>query len=147
MRNGPLLAIGLALVSACGHDFEPPDQSERVRAAEAAYAVALFDSIEWADTDQRLDAGNAVYGEECRRCHGPIGLGDTDYARERGLSVPSLVDRDWPLAQVDSTRRKVYVGHESSMPIFGDGSLSLREIDAVSGYILSTLRPEVLDGG
>jgi len=141
------LVLLVAAASACGHDFEPPDQSERVSAAEAAYAASLFDSIAWSGEAERLEVGNTVYAEECRRCHGALGYGDTDYARERELTVPSLVERDWPLAQLDSTRHKVYVGHESTMPIFGDDNLSLRQIDAVSRYILDTLRPDVLDEG
>ena len=41
-------------------------------------------------------------------------------------------------------RRTIYIGHESGMPIYGDGDLSFRQIDATAAYILLTLRPEVL---
>jgi len=140
------VVAAVPVAAACGHDFEPPDRTARVEQAEAAYDAAVFDSISWAGDDVRLDAGNTVYVEKCRRCHGALGRGETDYARERGLTVPSLVAPDWPLAQMDSIRHAIFVGHES-MPVFGDDGLSPREIDAVGAYVVLTLRPEVLNGG
>jgi mono/diheme cytochrome c family protein len=101
--------------------------------------------VSWDDGASTLIIGNQVYAEECRRCHGPLGMGGTEYARERDLDVPSLVVPDWPLAEPDSLRRRIYVGHESGMPIYGDGDLSLREIDATAEYILRRLRPDVLE--
>jgi len=138
---GALLGL---LFTACGHEFEPPDRGERVERAEGAYAPMLFDSVRWSADDVRLTEGNAVFAERCRRCHGTLGRGGTDYALERDLQVPSLVDPGWPLAELDSLRHKIYVGHESGMPIFGDGLLTPREIDAAAAYILLTLRPDVL---
>lgn len=137
----------LAIAACGGHDFEPPDRGERVRAAEAQYASASFDSIGWESAKARLDEGNTVYAEKCRRCHGQLGRGETDYARQRGLDVPSLVGAEWPFDQMDALRRQVFIGHEDGMPIFGDAGLSLRDIDAVSAYILIELRPEVLGEG
>lgn len=138
------LIVFVGAASACGHDFEPPDRGERVQRAEARYSSAIFDTIQWAAEDARLTEGNLVYAEECRRCHGQLGLGGTDYARARDLTVPSLVGPDWPMADFDALRRMIYVGHESGMPIYGDGDLTPREIDAVAAYILLTLRPEVV---
>jgi len=129
---------------ACHQEFEPPDRAARVARATDDFAEVAFDTVEWVSEDVRLDRGNSIYAERCRRCHGTLGRGDTDYAQGRGLAVPSLVLDAWRLAQIDSLRRKVYIGHESGMPIFGDGNLDLREIDAVAGYILLTLRPEVV---
>lgn len=137
-----------ALLSACeGQRFEPPDRAERVDRAEGVYSPALFDTIRWADEQARLLAGNLVYAEECRRCHGALGEGRTDYARERGLTVPSLVRPGWPKADADSLRHMIFVGHESGMPIYGDGDLSPRQIDATAAYILLSLRPDVLEEG
>lgn len=142
----PALAVALAAgLSACHQEFEPPDRAARVARADSLFATRSFDTISWSDAGTRLTEGNLVYAEECRRCHGALGRGDTDYARERNLDVPSLVERDWPMAQADSLRRKIFIGHESGMPIFGDGDLSLRQIDATAAYILLTLRPEVLE--
>lgn len=139
-------ALGLAMVTtaACAHDFEPPDRSDRVRRAASQYTVAIFDTIAWEEADLRVTQGNAVYAEECRRCHGTMGEGDTDYARERDLDVPSLVEADWSLAQLDSLRRTIYIGHESGMPVYGDHDLLPRQIDAAAAYVLLVLRPDVL---
>jgi len=140
-----LLAAALAVAAAaCHQEFEPPDRAARVARADSLFATQAFDTITWTDPGIRLTEGNLVYAEECRRCHGTLGRGETDYARERELDVPSLVERDWPMADVDSLRRKIFIGHESGMPIFGDHDLTLRQIDAAAAYILFTLRPEVV---
>jgi mono/diheme cytochrome c family protein len=142
-----LTTLGVtALGTACGdHEFEPPDRTERIRRAGAAYSPSLFDTVTWSDEAARVTQGNAVYAAECARCHGPLGQGGTAYARERNLEVPSLVTPDWPLAQTDSLRHMIFTGHEAGMPVFGDGDLSVREIDATVAYILLTLRPDVLE--
>ncbi len=145
-RIARLVGVGL-LLSGCGHDFEPPDRGQRVREAEAAFTPALFDSVAWASDSVRAVEGNLVYAEKCRRCHGPLGRGQTDYARERRLEVPSLVAADWPLARADTLRHVVFVGHEDGMPIYGEGGISPREIDAVAHYILEVMRPDAVGGG
>lgn len=138
--------VTTTVVAACGdHEFEPPDRAARVQRAESTYAPAMFDTVSWDDESAALTTGNVVYAEECRRCHGPLGMGGTDYGRERELDVPSLVTPEWTLAEPDSLRRRIYVGHESGMPIYGDGELSVREIDAAAAYILRSLRPDVLE--
>jgi len=144
--TGVALLAALAFTAGCGdHEFDPPDRGARVERAAAAYSAAMFDSISWADSAMELAEGNSIYAEECRRCHGPLGQGATDYARERDLTVPSLVVPDWPLADLDSLRKKIFIGHESGMPVFGDGSLTNRQIDATAAYILRMLRPDVLE--
>lgn len=138
------IALTVVALAACGHDFEPPDRGERVRAAEAEYAPALFDSVTWTSQAARVQEGNAIYAEDCRRCHGPLGRGGTDYAAERNLDVPSLVEPEWSLDDLSALRRQIYVGHETGMPIFGQGGLTLYQMDAVASYIVDVLRPEVL---
>lgn len=140
------LAVLSAAVVACGHEFEPPDRSQRVEAASAAYTPAVFDSVSWTSAEARLQEGNAIYAEDCRRCHGQLGRGQTPYARERRLEVPSLVEREWALGDLEALRREIYIGHETGMPSFGQGGLSLWQMDAVAGYILDVLRPDVLGG-
>jgi len=148
MRIASLALFALVSGTAsCGHEFEPPDRAERALQTEAAFSQTLFDSVTWTSDDQRLADGNAVYTEECRRCHGQLAHGTTAYAQERGLEVPSLVEPEWALAEVDTLRHAVFVGHDPGMPGFGDGDLSPRQIDAVTAYILLTLRPEVLNEG
>jgi mono/diheme cytochrome c family protein len=145
MFAGPALML---LLVGCGHEFEPPDRGARVLEAEAAYSAAMFDSVTWANDSVRAVEGNTVYAEECRRCHGPLGMGQTDYARERGLDIPSLVEPQWALANLDTLRHVVFVGHEG-MPTFGSGGISVREVDGAAFYILQVLRPDAaaLDGG
>lgn len=135
----------VGLVGACGHEeFEPPDRQLRVDEAEAVYATDLFDTITWQSDSLRAVEGNAVYAAKCRRCHGPLGRGGTEYALERDLEVPSLVEPDWRYTRLDSVRHRVFVGHALGMPTFGVAGITLREIDASSYYVLNILRPEVL---
>jgi mono/diheme cytochrome c family protein len=146
MRPCALLTtlVAVAALGACEHEFEPPDPALRVERAAASYSVALFDTVTWIDQDVRVTQGNVAYAEQCRRCHGTLGRGGTDYARARSLSVPSLVEPDWAFASLDSLRRRIYTGHASGMPVFGDGTLDPRGMDAAAAYILFSLRPEIL---
>jgi len=137
-------AAAALAVAACGHHFEPPDKEAQVRDAQALYSPALFDSLTWVSDSARSFDGNEIYAEKCRRCHGPLGKGGTEYEEKLGLHVPSLVRPVWPLAQIDSLRRRIFVGHTGGMPIYGVAGLPPRDIDAVAGYILNTLRPDVL---
>lgn len=142
-------SLVLVLGGCGGHEFEPPDRSERIREAEAAYSPSLFDSVTWASDSVRAFDGNTVYAEKCGRCHGPLGRGNTDYARERGLHIPSLVEHEWDLANLDTLRHVIFVGHEEGMPIYGAGGITPREIDGAAYYILNVLRPdaEQMGGG
>lgn len=149
---GALLAWGLltgVLVAGCGdREFEPPDREARVEAAAADFTMAVFDTVTWADPDERAFRGNVVYATHCRSCHGSVGEAGTDYARERGLEVPSLVRKDWRLAGArDSVLHRIFVGHAAGMPTWGVAGLTPREMDAVTHYLLEVLRPEVLEGG
>jgi hypothetical protein len=56
------------------------------------------------------------------------------------------VEPQWALADLDTLRHVVFVGHEG-MPTFGDGGISAREVDGAAFYILHLLRPDVLPGG
>lgn len=148
-----LTVVAMAVVcvsgatAACGHEFEPPDRTQRVSEAEAEYTPTLFDSVTWTSQEARVQEGNAIYAEDCRRCHGTVGRGDTEYARSRNLDVPSLVEPDWRLDDLAALRQDIYVGHEAGMPIFGQGGLTLWQMDAVAAYILDVLRPELLGEG
>lgn len=138
----------LCFVAACEkHEFEPPDREEQVAEAAADYSSAIFDTIAWPSDSIRALDGNVVFSTYCRNCHGTLGKGATDYAIERGLEVPSLVDEGWRFdASPDSVRRKVFVGHAKGMPTWGVAGLTPREIDGVTYYLLSVLRPELLGG-
>lgn len=145
----PALAISCAaalLLAACEkHDFEPPSREAQVAQADSLYSIALFDSIQWSSDSARAMEGNNVYATQCRKCHGPMGAGDTDYAAERTIEVPSLVAPDWPYAgDLEAARRRIFTGHPGGMPTWGIAGITPREIDAVAYYLLHQLRPEVL---
>lgn len=130
------------LVGCQEHEFHPPDQAAQVAAADSAYSPAMFDSIKWATDSARIEEGNEVYAARCDRCHGALGDASTDYAREQKLEVPSLVRADWPYQDHDAVRRRIFTGHPAGMPIWGMSSLSLREIDAATAYVVEVLRAQ-----
>lgn len=141
----PLLLLATTGLACGEHEFHPPDEEERVAEADSAYSPALFDTVAWADDRSRIDRGNLVFADHCRRCHGALGRGDTEYARENDLVVPSLVDTDWPFAgDVEAVRRRIFTGHTGGMRTWGIGRLTPRQIDAAAFYIIEQLRPEVL---
>lgn len=144
-RPGFIAALAAALaVGACGHHFDPPNKAAQVREAQALYSKALFDSVTWVSDSARTFQGNEVFAEKCRRCHGTLGEGDTEYAKDQGLKVPSLVRPDWAYESMDSLRHMIFTGHTGGMPIYGVAGISPREIDGVAYYILYTLRPDIL---
>lgn len=139
------VAILLVAAGCSDHEFHPPSEEEEEARADSLYSPALFDTLTWSSDSARIETGNLVFADECRRCHGPLGRGETDYARENELHVPSLVQEDWRFADmIDSVRHVVFVGHGEGMPDWGVGRLSPRQIDAAAAYILELLRPEVL---
>lgn len=146
VASAVLGVLAATVAGGCGeHEFDPPSRAERVEEAAGRFDAASFDTITWADDAQRMLEGNAVYAAECRRCHGPLGRGDTEYARANGLDVPSLVEPDWDFADDPvAVRRRIFTGHEAGMPTWGVAGITPREIDAVAAYLLQDLRPEVL---
>ena len=148
-RLGKLTAMLLALLplAACGgdHEYQPPDREQRVAEAAGEFDPDVYDTLSWSSDSARAVTGNSLYAAECRQCHGYLGRGDTDYARERGLEVPSLVAPGWALADsLSAVRRSIYAGHTTGMPSWGVGRFTPRQIDAVAFYVLEQLRPEVI---
>ncbi|MGD8276687.1 MAG: cytochrome c [Gemmatimonadota bacterium] len=142
--SGMALAACLLASGACQkHEFEPPDRDQRIAQAEAQYAIADFDSIQWDSDSARSINGNIVYSSTCRRCHGSLGEGGTEYARSRDLDVPSLIGPEWNYDHdIEAVRHQIFVGHSTGMPTLGVASLTLREIDAVAWYTINVLRPD-----
>jgi len=136
----------LVLTLACGKkEFEPPANGTRVGEASSQFDPAWFDTIQWTNQEQMLIDGASVYASNCRDCHGRMGAGGTEYAATRRLAVPSLVGEGWEYRDdLPAVRRLVFSGHAAGMPTHGVAGISLREIDAVSRYLLEQLRPEVL---
>ena len=142
-RHVVALLVAPLAAAACGeHEFEPPDREQQVAVGEARYAEADFDSIAWPDEAARLQAGNEVFASYCRKCHGPMGEGGTEYAASQQLAVPSLVRDDWPYDSLGAVRLRIYAGHPEGMPTWGVGRLTLREIDAAAAYVQNGLRAE-----
>jgi mono/diheme cytochrome c family protein len=137
-------AVVLASLSACEKvEYEPPDRGARVAEAEILYRTEFFDTIQWASREEQIRDGAVVYLTHCRRCHAPTGEGETEYAAQRGMEVPSLVRPDWPFGtDIDTVRRRIFAGHPAGMPTWGVAGITPREIDAVAGYVLYQLRVE-----
>jgi mono/diheme cytochrome c family protein len=140
----PACVLGAALLlAACEkHEYEPPDRAARVAAADSLLTPETFDTVTWETAEQRAFEGNNVYAARCRSCHGYLGEGDTEYARENELAVPSLVRPDWPYEDVATVRRIIFTGHPAGMPTWGVAGITPREIDAVAYYVMELLRPE-----
>lgn len=136
-------ACALAAAACAKHEQEPPSREERVAQADSIFTPELFDTIAWSGDQDRAFVGNNTYAAHCRDCHGWLGWGDTDYAREHGIDVPSLVRDGWPWHDIDAMRRRIFTGHPAGMPTWGVSGITPREIDAVAYYVLFVLRPEV----
>ena len=108
----------------------------------------LFDTVSWASDSTRLFVGNETYAAKCRRCHGTFGYGGTEYALQRDLDVPSLVEPGWEFADsLAAARRLIFTGHASGMPTWGVAGITPRQIDASAYYVLYQLRPDMLREG
>jgi mono/diheme cytochrome c family protein len=139
--------VALSLVACEEKSFDAPEESARLELADSLYSPTLFDTITWAADEQRVVAGNLVYADYCRRCHGTVGEGGVAYVAGLEVHVPSLVDAEWPLDDdIEAVRARVFTGHVGGMPSWGISRLTPREIDAVAYYILEQLRPEILSG-
>jgi mono/diheme cytochrome c family protein len=125
------------------HEFERPSREERVAQADSLLTPETFDTIAWASDSARAFDGNNAYAANCRSCHGYLGAGDTEYARQHSLEVPSLVRPDFPYHDVPAMRDRIFTGHPAGMPTWGVAGITPREIDGIAYYIVHVLRPEV----
>jgi mono/diheme cytochrome c family protein len=136
-----------ACIAACAGDdgYDPPDPAQRIELADSLYTPALFDTIAWASDQERITAGNLVYADYCRRCHGTVGEGGVARVAGSDIVVPSLVTAHWRYHDdIESVRQRTFTGHTGGMPSLGISRLTPREVDAVAFYILEQLRPEML---
>lgn len=141
------VVLGGVLPAACEEkSYEPPPEEHRIELADSLYSPALFDTITWTSDQTRIDAGNLVYADNCRRCHGAVGEGGLANVAGREIFVPSLVRADWPFGHdIAAIRQRTFTGHTGGMPSWGITRLTPREIDAVAYYLTEQLRPEMLD--
>lgn len=146
-----VLSVTLAAV-ACG-----PSEEERAAEAEATYTAAqadtmmlvesmydpaAFDTIDWETPADRLDRGAFVWSFSCEKCHGASGVGDARFVlRGDTLQPPSFLAEDWRFADDPAALRKqIFTGTAEGMPHWGLYGLKFRDIEAVSTYILESLR-------
>jgi mono/diheme cytochrome c family protein len=139
------LACALLLAGCDKEEYQPPPETRRIELADSLYSPALFDTIAWDSAEERIYAGNLVYADSCRRCHGAFGEGGHVQAAGREVFVPSLLEQEWRLGgDIEAVRRLVFTGHTGGMPTWGLVRLTPRQIDAVAYYILEQLRPELM---
>lgn len=140
------LVLAVTVLAGCEHEaYEAPPEEGRIELADSLYSPALFDTIAWASSAERITAGNLVYADHCRRCHGPVGEGGPASVAGREFVVPSLVRADWPFGDdIAAVRHRTFTGHTGGMPSWGLTRLTPREIDAVASYLVEQLRPEML---
>jgi mono/diheme cytochrome c family protein len=143
-RRCLLVAVALPLVAAAceKHEYERPSREAQVLQADSVLTAATFDTVAWSSDSLRAASGNNVFAAQCRSCHGYLGEGGTEYARQRQLDPPSLVRQDWPYNDVEAVRHRIFIGHPAGMPTWGVAGITPREIDAVAYYIL-LLREEM----
>lgn len=142
MRTYIVLVAVIAVTACQEHEFHPPDQEARVAQADSLYQTVRFDTVQWPTDSARVTEGNNVYAVHCDKCHGPLGQGGTDYAKEQNLEVPSLVRENWPFKDHDAVRRRIFTGHPAGMPTWGVARLTPRDIDAVAAYVVERLRAD-----
>ncbi|MEJ2185811.1 MAG: c-type cytochrome, partial [Gemmatimonadota bacterium] len=112
--------------------------------AAAAYdsVAAAFDTIHWKDEQAALDRGAVVWAYSCQKCHGERGRGDAGFVLHGDtLKPPSFLALDWKYANDPvGIHKAIFEGNKEGMPHWGLVPLSAKDIDAVTQYILKTLR-------
>lgn len=154
MRRIVSLLLVAVLTAGCSSGEEGGGQSaedaslaqaraDTMAMAAAAFDVAAFDTISWGDDQAALDRGATVFRFSCQKCHGPDGEGDGGFVMQGDtLRPPTFLAVDWQYADdMDGLREQVYVGSLEGMPHWGLEGLSYRDVDAVSRYIVTELRP------
>lgn len=145
----PILAVTAGLMVACqggepAEEQSAPTGADSVAAALAAFDPAAFDSISWDTHEAALERGGVVFRFSCRKCHGEGGAGDGGFvASGDTLQPPSFLTEEWQFADDrEALRQHIFTGTADGMPHWGLEGLKYRDIDAVSYYILETLRTQ-----
>jgi len=145
-----VLGLGLA---ACGGGQQQEAavdsvQEDSVALAMEQFDASVFDTLTWETDTSAVNRGRVVYAFSCRKCHGTTGLGDGGFVlRGDTLRPPSLLEPDWKFANdLPGFRLQVFTGNAEGMPHWGLVGLKMRDIDAVTRYILEELRAEARGG-
>lgn len=80
---------------------------------------------------QRKSA-NEFYAENCARCHGADGRGETEYAKTHKL--PNIAHAKWQKRHNDKKIRKAIANGGGGMPAYKD-KLTADEIDALVAHV------------
>ncbi len=142
MRRLGLLALALALGACQNAKSGEPSSADTVAVAQAQFAPAAFDTVHGASDSVRLARGADVFKWGCAECHGPTGHGDGGKVMPNGdtLRPPNFHDAAWRLAgDTEGVRKKVYSGNVRGMPHWGLRHMEVRDIDAVTAYVLTVL--------
>lgn len=145
--RGAGVVVTLLVLAACGGGGDRPEAADPVQAdsvtlATEQFDAAVFDTLTWAADSAALNRGRVVYAFSCRKCHGTTGAGDGGFVLQGDtLHPPSLIAPDWKFAEDKAgLRLQVFTGNMSGMPHWGLVGLKMRDIDAVTRYILEELR-------
>lgn len=145
MMRWNVLTLALVLLStACGGSDRPArSEADALTVAEASYDAAAFDTITWPSDSAAVARGSVVWAYSCQKCHGASGRGDGNFVQQGDtLRPPSLITAEWEFAADPAgIRRRIFTGGEQGMPHWGLEGLKIRDIDAVTRYILEVLRP------
>lgn len=161
MRGAGVLAAFLVFAACAPGDQQPAASFEEVQADSVALAAevfdaAVFDTLTWDSDTSAVSRGRVVWAFSCRKCHGTDGLGDAGFVfKGDTLTPPSFAEPDWRFASdAAGLRLQVFTGNTQGMPHWGlacatssgdirDPCLPMRDIDAVTTYILEELRADV----
>lgn len=147
MRRIAPLVLVVAIIAckpAQSKDAAAPTATDTVDAALAQFNPSAFDTVRWASDSLRLARGADVFKWACSECHGPQGHGDGGkVVNGDTLRPPDFHDAGWRLAgNRTEVRRKVYTGNVRGMPHWGLRHMELRDVDAVSDYVLTVLHTQ-----
>lgn len=149
MLGRPLLVLAsVTILAACtGAESASDEASTRVAVdsvalAAEAFDAAAFDTVSWETTQAAIERGGVVFTYSCSKCHGARGFGDGGFVQNgETLHPPSFHQASWEFAgDLPALRAKIFTGAEGGMPHWGLAGLKVRDIDAVSRYILQGLR-------
>jgi mono/diheme cytochrome c family protein len=120
-------------------------QADSVALAAEQFDASVFDTLTWNSDTAAINRGRTTYSFSCRKCHGPGGLGDGGFVFQGDtLHPPSLVAPDFKFAgDPAALRLQVFTGNSEGMPHWGLVGLKMRDVDAVTRYILEVIRAGV----
>jgi len=150
MRGGAVALTAVMVLAGCGGSAQPGTATDRVQADSVALAAeqfdnSAFDTLTWNGDTAAFNRGHTTYVWSCQKCHGTTGAGDAGFVFQGDtLHPPSLIAPDWKYAtDLAGMREAIFAGNAEGMPHWGLVGMKVRDIDAVTRYILEGLRAAV----